>query len=90
MPQNKPPDLWHNHSVTENLTDNSLADLWEKLLSQDPRLIRETFNLLGKVERQAVEAHLKRMCLEAGWLPQQQESAEAALIVIQKEYNQKD
>jgi hypothetical protein len=62
----------------------SIELIWDKLLSRDPQIIISVFNHLNQSEKNTVLEHLRKMNSEAGWLPVQKESAEAALQAIEK------
>jgi hypothetical protein len=59
-----------------------LSAIWERLLSREAELVRNTFNELSPEEQQAVIHHLRRMASEPGWHPEQRLSAQSALEVI--------
>jgi hypothetical protein len=56
---------------------------WAAILSRRRRRILMAFESVSHEEQRAVVTHLRRMSVEAGWLPQQKDSAEAALAVIE-------
>jgi hypothetical protein len=58
--------------------------LWEHLLSEDAARIRRIWQDLTDDECAAVLAHLRRMTTEPDWQPAQQQSAAAALAIIQE------
>jgi hypothetical protein len=60
----------------------SIDQLWDHILSRDPRLITSVFKHLTHSEQASVMEHLQKMVAENGWLPVQKESAQAALQVI--------
>jgi len=55
---------------------------WEQLLSADVEQIAAAWHMLPQEYRADVRDHLCRMVMEEGWLPQQVQSAQAALDVI--------
>ena len=55
---------------------------WAAVLSRQPRRIRAAVRPLSPAERAALLAHLNRMATEDGWLPQQRDSALAAIEAI--------
>jgi len=61
-----------------------LEDFWGKLLSRQPELIRQAFSALEEAEQKPVLDHLARMAGEAGWQPEQRESARAALETLER------
>jgi hypothetical protein len=61
-----------------------LEDLWNNLLSCQPELIRSAFASLDLTNQKLVQEHLKRMAEEAGWQPEQRDSARAALKALYK------
>jgi hypothetical protein len=65
-----------------NEGDEQLERLWDALLSRQPDLIKAANNSLRANDQKAVLAHLKRMISEAGWQPEQRQSAQAALEVL--------
>lgn len=60
----------------------SIDQLWDRILSRDPRLITLAFKQLTHSEQESVIEHLQKMVTENGWLPVQKESAQAALQII--------
>lgn len=65
-----------------NSDHENFYNIWELILSRQPKLISQAFKSLDAEEQQAVLDHLKRMRSESGWQPGQRESAQAALEVI--------
>lgn len=63
---------------------NSLDVFWGGLLSGQPERVQAAFTSLGETEQQAVLAHLLRMANEPGWQPEQRESAQLALRILQE------
>ena len=55
---------------------------WENLLSGDPERIKHAFFELSLTEQEVVYAHLTRMANESGWQPEQKNSAENTLKVL--------
>ena len=53
----------------------SIEIVWEKILSRDAEQIKETFSALDEESRGNVLAHLRVMCVEEGWHPEQKISA---------------
>jgi hypothetical protein len=68
--------------LMENSLYFEIENLWERLLSRQPELIRAAFQSLRPEEQQDVQAHLLRMVSETGWHPEQVASAQAALDSI--------
>lgn len=60
----------------------SIEDLWEALLSRQTGQVRSAFQTLDPEQQSAVMAHLQRMTQEAGWHPEQRNSAQAALEAL--------
>lgn len=60
----------------------SLEELWNHLLSQDPLRISEVFNQIDSNSQNQIIQHLQRMIHETGWQPMQKENAKIALEVI--------
>lgn len=60
-----------------------LEQFWNAVLSRQPQRIRRAVKPLDTAARAALLAHLQRMVIEEGWLPQQRDSAQAAIDVIQ-------
>jgi hypothetical protein len=56
--------------------------LWNNLLSRQPKLIRAAFSKLDPSKQKDALAHLQRMVSEPGWQPEQRSSAEAALRAL--------
>ncbi len=59
-----------------------LETLWERLLSRDAELIRNTFEQIAPEDRQTALEHLQRMASEPGWHLEQRLSAQAALETL--------
>jgi hypothetical protein len=59
-----------------------LEIFWDAVLSRQPKRIQAVVKVLDPAGRAALIAHLQRMISEDGWLPQQRQSAQAALDVI--------
>jgi len=59
-----------------------LALFWDAVLSRQPERIRAVVAPLDTATRKSVVAHLQRMIDEAGWHPEQRQSAQAALDAI--------
>lgn len=57
-------------------------NVWELILSRQPRVIRQVFDSLNEEEQNSVLVHLQRMQSEPGWQPGQRESAQSALEAI--------
>jgi hypothetical protein len=70
------------YPIMKNESYSSLEILWCNLLSRQPALIREAFDVLNKSEQEIVITHLHKMASEAGWQPEQRLSAQAALKVL--------
>lgn len=60
----------------------SLEQLWFDLLSRQPELIKTAFLSLEPADQKTVYTHLEHMAIEAGWQPEQRESAETALRTL--------
>ncbi len=65
-----------------HMTNDSLENLWDGLLSHDPSRIQSTFTSLDASDQRSVLFHLQRMVHETGWLPVQKQSAKIALDVL--------
>ena len=63
----------------------TIEELWEHLLSEDPAQIIAAWNDLTPDEHTAVLEHLHRMSEEDGWHPLQKQSAATALRVISEQ-----
>jgi hypothetical protein len=57
-------------------------DLWERLLSRRPEVIRQAFLALSPDDQQNILEHLQRMAQEEGWQSEQRFSALAALEAL--------
>ena len=64
-------------------SDRSLETLWDGLLSCQPELVRAAFLTLNSEERAMVLTHLQSMISEAGWHPEQRQSAQVALNALE-------
>jgi hypothetical protein len=62
-----------------------LDEFWGDLLSEDPLRITAAWVTLDAESQQRVLEHLQKMATEDGWQPSQQESASAALAVLNEE-----
>ncbi len=71
-----------------NKAPDQLEQLWNQLLSRQPRTIKAAYTALLPADQKAVLAHLQRMTSEPGWQPEQRISAEAALKVLSPRINQ--
>jgi len=56
-----------------------VEQIWDNLLSREPRSVRDAYSTLDKEEQAAVLAHLRKMASEPGWHPEQKKSADIAL-----------
>jgi hypothetical protein len=56
--------------------------MWNRLLSEEPELIRAAWNALTDGERKRLLHHLRAMAEEEGWQPGQRRAARAALRVL--------
>jgi hypothetical protein len=65
-----------------NENQEAFEDLWDNLLSRNPKRIWESFDALDVDQQQAVQEHLERMIHEPGWQPEQRISAQTALDAI--------
>ena len=61
-----------------------IEEIWEKVLSRDPELIRKGFFDLKNTDRCHVKTHLLKMATEIGWQPEQKISAQIALDAIKE------
>ena len=68
-------------------TPSDLEVLWNDLLSRQPELVRSAFASLDRASQKLVRIHLERMATEAGWQPEQRDSAKAALKALRKPHN---
>jgi len=59
-----------------------LEKFWNAVLSRQPQRIRSAVKPLDTAARHALAEHLQRMVSEEGWMPQQRDSAQAALDVL--------
>ena len=57
-------------------------DIWEMLLSREPKWIVLANESLQPDQKKAVLEHLQKMVVEPGWQPEQRASAHAALGVL--------
>lgn len=64
-------------------SQDELESLWDALLSRQDELILKAFSSLDKEGKEAVMNHLRRMCTEMGWHPEQAASAKSALDVLE-------
>jgi hypothetical protein len=69
-------------------TSHSLEGLWDNLLSRQPDRVRLAFDSLDPDGKNTVLAHLQRMASESGWLPEQRDSAIAALQALENQSTQ--
>ena len=65
------------------MSKDPLELFWDAVLSRQPKRILAMVKDLDAEARAGLVAHLQRMTSEDGWLPQQRQSAQAALDVIQ-------
>jgi hypothetical protein len=63
-------------------TPTDPGEIWSKLLSRRPEIIRHTFMQLSPEDQQAVLEHLERMASEDGWHEEQRFSALAAIEAL--------
>ena len=63
---------------------DELSGFWDRLLSRQPDLIENAFQMVSEPEQKALVTHLIRMRDEEGWFPQQRLSATVAIQVIEK------
>lgn len=61
-----------------------LEHIWDRLLSRDPQLIRNTFLELDPESQATVLAHLQEMAFGEGWHEEQVTSARTALKAIRE------
>ncbi len=59
-------------------------ELWNRLLSEKPALIRSAWRMLGPQERESIRRHLQIMTCEEGWHPNQRRAARAAVDCLEK------
>jgi hypothetical protein len=64
-------------------TMEPLEELWDGLLSREPDRILAAFATLSTSEKGSVLNHIRKMAEEPGWHPEQRNSAQAALAVLQ-------
>jgi hypothetical protein len=64
------------------MAEDPLQAFWDALLSRQDERVREVFANLDKPGQIAVLDHLRRMCSEEGWHPEQIRSAQEALRVL--------
>ena len=64
---------------------NTIDEIWEDLLSEEPARIRRVWTDLTDEECAAVLEHLRRMSEEEGWQPAQQQAAAFALRVLREQ-----
>ncbi len=69
--------------MTENPVFNDPEELWDRLLSRLPALVRSTFASLPADQQNSVLAHLQRMADEDGWHEEQRISARSALQALE-------
>ena len=61
---------------------NDIKDLWDCLLSRQEQQIQDAFRELNSAGQASVLVHLERMANEAGWHPEQRESAREAIEAL--------
>lgn len=61
---------------------DELEEFWDAVLSRQPERVRRACAGLDQAECDALVAHLRRMCSEEGWHPEQRRSARAALEAL--------
>lgn len=71
--------------MDSRFSQDPLQQVWDKLLSRQPALIRAAFAGLNAADQEAVLAHLRRMASEEGWAAAQRQSAQAALAALAPE-----
>jgi hypothetical protein len=59
-------------------------ELWSRLLSKNPDLIRAAWKTLKAEEREIIRNHLRAMSREEGWQAGQRLSAQAALDCLDR------
>ncbi|KAF0110988.1 MAG: hypothetical protein FD147_1294 [Chloroflexi bacterium] len=64
--------------------DSFLENIWDSLLSRDPKKINTVYESLDYDSQQTALNHLKRMTSEEGWHPEQNKSAAIALETLKK------
>ena len=62
---------------------DQLQGLWDSILSEDPQRILTTYNTLEPNEQQYLLVHLYKMINEPGWHPNQVQTAQKAIEVIE-------
>ena len=65
-----------------NQEQESIEDLWDNLLSRNPKQILEVFAALDELQQKIVQEHLSRMACKPGWHPEQRLSAQSALKAL--------
>lgn len=65
-----------------NLPDR-LEALWDDLLSGFPERVKAAFISLDTAEQKVVLEHLHKMVSETGWQPEQRQSAQEALRILE-------
>ncbi len=67
---------------SRHVQPEQLEHVWDHLLSRHPESIREAFESLDPSTQKVVLDHLKHMSTDSGWQPEQRESAQVALRVL--------
>lgn len=84
----KIPALVFNYSKASKIStmqnNPSIEEIWDSLLSRNPKLIESVFNRLDGNEQRLIIEHLNRMVKERDWHKVQKESAKIALQTIEK------
>ena len=66
-----------------NIPDR-LEALWDDLLSRSPEIVMAAFATLDSAEKKVVLEHLHKMVGEASWQPEQRQSAQTALQILER------
>jgi len=66
-----------------------LEEIWDSILSRNPKQIISAYSTLSSNNQKTVYQHLVKMVSEEGWHPEQVISAKSALDVL-SHYNQDD
>jgi hypothetical protein len=66
---------------------NEPEELWDQLLSRQPKKVQTAFENLSAQEQHAVLDHLQRMATEPDWHPEQRISAAAALEALSRRFD---
>lgn len=75
-------DNWSDIIILMNGDQPHFDNIWEVVLSRNPKRILLAFESLQPDQKKAVREHLYKMVSEPGWQPEQRKSAQAALDAI--------